>query len=321
MSAEQLMDGPAQPAPEPRAPNPQPAVNAQPARSLTGFYVAVCVLLVLGPLGAWLWTAWNRWWFDAGEAQRRQAEAAARLGLPVEKVVDLGDGVKLELVLIPPSRFRMGYQAGQDDEAYIGYQWVLITRPFYIGKYEVTQEVWEKVMGSNPSHFKGAKNPVESLSWDDCQEFLKKLNALGKEPGIFRLPTEAEWEWACRAGTRTRFCFGDEESGLADYGWYKGNSGKTTHPVGEKKPNAWGLHDMHGDVCEWCADGDEEYVHGWWPKADPTGPGFDDYRVLRGGAWDIDAWHCRSACRDSSEPDCRIGDIGFRLVVSSSRTR
>jgi formylglycine-generating enzyme required for sulfatase activity len=293
--------------------------------------VAVCVLVALGLLGAWLWTAWNRWWFDADEAQRRQAEAARQLGLPVEKTVDLGDGVKLELVLVPAGRFRMGVQAGEDDDQKTGYQWVRITKSFQMGKYEVTQEQWEKVMGTNPSNFKGAKNPVENVSWDDCQEFLKKLNALPHPnplpPGegarvrdLFRLPTEAEWEWACRAGTRTRFGFGDEESGLAEYGWYGGNSGKTTHPVGAKKPNVWGLHDMHGNVCEWCADADEEYVYGWWPKADPTGPGFDDYRVLRGGAWDHVAGHCRSACRGSNEPGIRSVSYGFRLVVSLSRT-
>jgi len=339
------MAGPAQPAPEPRTPNPpstgsglpavslsngEPAVNPDHGRSLTGFYVAIGILLALGLLGAWMWVAWNRWWFDAGEAQRRQAEAAARLGLPVEKVVDLGGGVKLELVLIPAGRFRMGSQAGQDDPQRVGHQWVLITKPFYIGKYEVTQEVWQKVMGTNPSVDRGAKNPVEEVSWDDCQEFLKKLNALphphpspfgrgSKGEGLFRLPTEAEWEWACRAGTKTRFCFGDEESGLADYGWYDGNSGSTMHPVGAKKPNAWGLYDCHGNVWEWCGDWCDEYSHGWWPKADPTGPPTGAGRVSRGGSWGSNAVACRSAVRYCCHPSYRLY-VGFRLVVSSSRT-
>jgi len=311
--------GPAdQPAPEKRT------------RSLTGFYVAVCVVIALGLFGGWFWKTWTVWWFDAAEAQRRQAEASAQLGLPVEKVIDLGGGVKLELVLIPAGRFRMGDQAGQDEDA--GHQWVLITKPFYIGKYEVTQEVWEKVMGTNPSGFKGAKNPVESVSWDGCQEFLKKLNALphpypspfgrgSKGEGLFRLPTEAEWEWACRAGTRTRFCFGGEESGLADYGWYDGNSGRTTHPVGAKKPNAWGLYDCHGNVWEWCGDWYHEYSQGWWPKVDPTGPVTGDHRVLRGESWLCIARGCRSACRvNDACPVLFSGILGFRLVASSSRT-
>jgi len=328
MSAEQPMAGRAQPAPEPRTPNPpstvlravsasngEPAVNPQRSRSLTGFYVAICVLLALGLLGAWLWTAWNRWWFDAGEAQRRQAEAARQLGLPVEKAVDLGDGVKLELVLIPAGRFRMGAQAGEGDDQKTGYQWVRITKPFYVGEYEVTQEVWEKVMGENPSNFKGAKNPVDQVSWDDCQEFLKKLNALGKEPGAFRLPTEAEWEWACRAGTRTRFCFGDDEGTLGEYAWYDGNSGSTTHPVGMKKPNAWGLYDCHGNVWEWCGDryGEDYYANS--PRYDPTGPATGWGRVLRGGSWRFFPRFCRSSLRLGDGPGCWNYFFGFRLVV------
>ena len=297
-------------------PAEQPA-PAKPGRSLTGFYVAVCVLLVLGLLGAWLWTAWNKWWFDAAEARRRQTQAARQLGPPGEKVVDLGGGVELELVLIPAGRFRMGDQAGRDER--FGRQWVRITKPFYIGKHEVTQEVWQKVMGTNPSYFRGAKNPVDTVSWDDCQEFLKKLNGLGKGPGWFRLPTEAEWEWACRAGTKTQFCFGDEESGLSDYGWYAGNSGDRTHPVAAKKPNAWGLYDCHGNMWEWCEDWYDEYTHGWRPKADPTGPVIGALRMHRSGSWAEAAMHCWSASRGATSPGNRNEAYGFRVIASSSR--
>ena len=265
----------------------------KPARSLTGFYVAICVMVVLGLFGGWFWKTWTVWWFDADEAQRRQAEAAARLGLPVEKVVDLGDGVKLELVLIPAGRFRMGSPADKYRGDPEPLHWVVLTRPFYIGKHEVTQEAWEKVMGNNPSRCKGAKNPVERVSWDDCQEFLKKLNALtptplprGEGQGVrARLPTEAEWEWACRAGTKTRFCSGDDDGGLAAYAWCEDNSGSMIHPVGAKKPNAWGLCDMHGNVPEWCGDwyGDDYYAKS--PRYDPTGPAAGSCRVLRGGSW------------------------------------
>ena len=135
-----------------------------------------------------------------------------------------------------------------------------ITKPFYLGKYEVTQEQWEAVMGSNPSHFKGPKNPVEQVSWDDCQQFLVKLNAKsGGQGSKFVLPTEAQWEYACRAGSTGKFCFGDDEKQLGEYAWYEANSGDKTHPVGEKKPNTFGLHDMHGNVWEWCQDWYGEY--------------------------------------------------------------
>jgi len=299
-----------------------PAPDAPPSkddRSLTGFYVAICILLGLVCLGTWIWTLIPKWPFDAAEARRRQVEASERLGLPVEKTVDLGDGVVMELVLIPAGSFKMGSpdnEAGRAGREGPGHR-VRITRAFYIGKHEVTQEVWEKVMGNNPSNFKGAKNPVECVSWDDCQEFLKKLNALGKERGQFRLPTEAEWEYACRAGTRTRFCSGDADAGLADYAWFDVNSGSTTHPVGTKKPNAWGLFDCHGNVWEWCADWYEEAYYGKSPKDDPTGPAVGSARVLRGGAWNGNPGGCRSACRTystSAPPAPRDPLIGFRVV-------
>jgi formylglycine-generating enzyme required for sulfatase activity len=261
------------------------------------------------------WKTWNVWWFDANDAKRRQTEAAKQLKLPVETEIDLGDGVKLELVLIPAGRFRMGVQAGEDNDLGVGYQWVWITKPFYIGKHEVTQEAWQRVMGTNPSAFKGPKNPVEKVSWKDCQDFLKKLNGLEKAPGQFRLPTEAEWEWACRAGARTRFCSGDGEGTLGEYAWYDANSGNTTHPVGKKQPNAWGLHDMHGNVWEWCGDWHDGYSKGWKPQTDPIGPATGSARVLRGGAWYLIPGLCRSAYRISNVPSFRFNIIGFRVVA------
>ncbi len=192
---------------------------------------------------------------------------------------------------------------------------VRITKPFYLGKYLVTQEQWEAVMGNNPSHFKGPKNPVEMVSWDDCQQFLGKLNAkAGSGAGKFQLPTEAQWEYACRAGSKTKYCFGDDESKLGEYAWYDANSGNKTHPVGEKKPNAWGLYDMHGNVWEWCQD--------WWKDGyykesrvdDPTGAATGSSRVLRGGSWGNPARGCRSADRDYGGPGICADILGFRVA-------
>jgi formylglycine-generating enzyme required for sulfatase activity len=284
-------------------------------RSLTGFYIAICVVIVLGLFGAWFWRAYTVWWFDADEARRRQAEAAAQLGLPVEKAIDLGDGVKLELVLIPAGRFRMGSQKNEKDRSYDEKQhWVVITKPFYMEKYEVTQEQWKKVIGANPSTFKTANNPVEMISWDDSQGFLRKLNALGKERGQFRLPTEAEWEWACRAGTRTRFCSGDDDEALTGYAWFDANSANSTHPVGTRKPNAWGLYDMHGNVWEWCADwyGEDDYTKS--PRHDPTGPITGSNRVSRGGSWFNYSEGCRSSYHGFYTPTKGTPCVGFRMI-------
>ena len=213
---------------------------------------------------------------------------------------DLGSGVTLEMVLIPAGEFLMGSPTS-DDNAGANEKpqhRVRITRPFYLGKYLITQEQWKAVMGNNPSVLKGAKNPVENINWDDGRRFLDKLNAgLGPGEGKFQLPTEAQWEYACRAGTTTRYCFGDDPSGLGQYAWFGENSGLTTHPAGEKKPNAWGLYDMHGNVGEWCADW---YGGGYYavsPTNDPTGPTSGVNRVVRGGTWNRDAARCRSAHR------------------------
>ena len=170
---------------------------------------------------------------------------------PKELAVDLGKGIKLEMVLIPAGEFMMGSADSDKDATHHEkpQHRVRITKPFYMGKYLVTQEQWEVVMGNNPSHFKGPKNPVEEVSWDDCQQYLDKLNERQRNPaGKFVLPREAQWEYACRAGSKTRYCFGDDDSKLDEYAWYEKNSDHKTHPVGEKKPNAWGLYDMLGNA-------------------------------------------------------------------------
>ena len=220
-----------------------------------------------------------------------------------ELTLDLGGAVTLKLVLIRPGRFMMGETERHE---------VTLTKPFYMGATEVTQAQYEAVMGVNPSFNKGATNPVEMVVWDDAAEFCKKLSAKTRQ--AVRLPTEAEWEYACRAGTDTAFSFGDDESASGDYAWHKGNSGGTTHPVGQKKPNPWGLSDMHGNVWQWCADWYGDYPGG--AATDPQGPASGTARVLRGGSWNYAAHDCRCVTRGGNSPEGRFIDFGFRVVVT-----
>jgi formylglycine-generating enzyme required for sulfatase activity len=192
---------------------------------------------------------------------------------------------------------------------------VTISKPFYLGQTPVTQEQWVAVMGegSNPSNFKGRTNPVECVSWEDAQLFIQKLNE--KEGGHkYRLPTEAEWEHAARAGSKTEWFFGDDPAVLGQYAWFDKNSKETTHPVGEKKPNPWGLYDIYGNVSEWVADWKDDYQAG--AVTDPTGPASGSGRVSRGGCWLYPAEDCRSADRLSGMPDSRYDTLGFRLAFS-----
>jgi formylglycine-generating enzyme required for sulfatase activity len=206
---------------------------------------------------------------------------------------------------------------------------VRITKPFYIGKYPVTQGEWEKLMGNNPSYSQkaGKKAPVETVSWNDCQEFIKKLGK--KEGKTYRLPTEAEWEYAARGGStslvgepgRTTptgsyvYTFGDDAGKLGDYAWYDDNSSDTTHPVGQKKPNSIDLYDMMGNVWEWCEDWYDRDYYKNSPSADPKGADKGEYRVLRGGSWSSDAGISRLSFRDDFFPDAGAGNGGFRLIL------
>jgi len=352
--------------------------------------------------------------FPLWDGHESVAQYAARTNLPPTKTLDLGNGVKLELVLIPAGKFVMGTPEPEpvDEETFLkkivmgkallaagggillvlicsailrairqkrrfqyslrrfmamafaaslgvlgGMHWwhsartlaqaqaeyaktmgryreadseekpahdVTITQPFLMGKYPVTQEQYEALTGSNPSHFKGAKNPVENVSWHEVQEFCKKLNErtagvsparteAGGTPAV-RLPTEAEREYACRAGTKTTYHSGDEEADLARVAWYGSNSGHSTHPVGQKEPNAFGLYDMHGNVVEWCADCFG--VYGMGAATNPPGPVTGDWRLLRGGAWIVNPRLCRSATRGYHSPDVRHNFLGFRVVVA-----
>lgn len=226
-----------------------------------------------------------------------------------ETSVDLGGGVVLELVRIQPGTFVMGEEDGGHDEKPM--HSVTITKPFYLGKYEVTQAQWRSLMGDNPSVFKGESNPVENVSWNDCREFLGRLNKKLGGP-VFRMPTEAEWEYACRAGTTTLYSFGDSTSDLPDYCWFVDNSQGTTHPVGTRRPSPWGLYDMHGNVWEWCEDLKGEYAEG--DAVDPLGVSTGSVRVRRGGSWTRYGEGCRAGYRSSDPPTFRHGSIGLRVA-------
>jgi formylglycine-generating enzyme required for sulfatase activity len=221
----------------------------------------------------------------------------------------------MRFVPIQAGTFTMGDANSFDDET--PHQ-VTLTQPFELGVYEVTQEQYEAVMGTSPSEFDGLQNPVETVSWDDAVEFCRKLSAMPAEKKagyVYRLPTEAEWEYACRAGTTTEYSFGDSESKLGEYAWYAKNSGHTTHPVGKKKPNAWGLYDMHGNVYEWCQDWYGDHPSG--SVTDPTGAASGRGRVLRGGSFLSQTSDVRSAKRAYLQPVISAVTYGFRVLRSS----
>ena len=222
--------------------------------------------------------------------------------------------VGMTFILIRPGEFMMGSPASEngrfDDE--VQHQ-VKITQPFMMATTPVTQAQWYAVMQTDPSYFKGDDLPVEQVDWNDAVDFCRKLSA--KEKKQYRLPTEAEWEYGCRAGTTTAYYTGDAESALDEAGWYHGNSDRKTHPVGQKKPNAWGLYDMHGNVLQWCQD-----VYGDYPAgavSDPRGakPNNESSRVLRGGSWYDAPQNCRSADRDGCASGGRYDGVGFRLCL------
>ena len=209
---------------------------------------------------------------------------------------------EMKFAWIPPGLFLMGGNSVSDNPQHR----VTITKGFWMGIFPVTQAQWQDVMGYNPSNFRGDDRPVEQVSWTDCQEFCQKMAALTGKP--IRLPTEAEWEYACQAGTSSEYWSGNGEDALKKVGWYSGNAGSQTHSVGEKKaPNPWGLHDMHGNVWEWCADwlGSLSAEN----QTDPQGASNGDARVLRGGAFCDVAEGCHAAFRGRVAPAFRSGRL------------
>ena len=259
-------------------------------------------------------------------------------GVPEGKMkLAVVNSIGMRLVIIPPGEFLMG-SPDSDASAAVDEKprhRVRITRPFYLGAYEVTQSEYQRIMGSNPSYHSPdgegwsrvegkdtGRFPVELVFWFKAEEFCSRLTQLPEEQRAgrsYRLPTEAEWEYACRAGTGTPWYFGNDMTAHASYGWGPANSGKVTHPVGEKKPNAWGLYDMHGNAFEWCADWYDEKYYADSPVEDPRGPASGAERILRGGDYFWPETLSRSAARRFVAPTNSGSGYGFRVVMTLAR--
>ncbi|MCP4379560.1 MAG: formylglycine-generating enzyme family protein [bacterium] len=265
--------------------------------------------------------------------REKQRQAAESLGVPVNNTLDLGKGVTMQLVLIPPGKFLMGTVNPRVEEKNEGPQHeVTISKPFYMGVQEVTQAQWVTLMGTEPwtkwadvPHVKTfvkshADNAASYISWNNASKFCRMLSK--KTGRKVTLPTEAQWEYACRAGSKAAYCFGNNESEVGDYAWYMGNTRdmgqEYAHAAGKKKPNAWGLHDMHGNVWEWCRDWYDSRFYAKANNVDPenTKEAVDEVRALRGGSWECpDDW-CRAAIRNSASAGYASPSMGFRVILA-----
>ncbi|MFM7039147.1 MAG: formylglycine-generating enzyme family protein [Planctomycetaceae bacterium] len=244
-----------------------------------------------------------------------------------QTVKEFKNSIGMQLVLIPRGQFAMGSARGNPEaDGDERQHQVTLTRDYYIGAFEVTQSQFKRVMGRNPGQFQGpgiedggANLPVDQISWFDAVEFCKRLSERTEEQAagrVYRLPSEAEWEYACRAGSPDEFAFGNDVRLPGEYAWYRENSvGLRTSAVGRKKPNAWGLYDMHGNAREWCADWYE--VYSGRPAIDPTGPHEGTDRVYRGGSIGYSAAYCRSANRTATSP-AFAGFVSFRVAMNAS---
>ena len=228
--------------------------------------------------------------------------------------IPVKNGISIDMVKVEAGTFMMGATSEMKDpyDNEKPLHQVTLTNDYYMGKYEVTQALWQAVMGSNPSKYKGDNLPVEMVSWNDCQEFISKLNSMtGRK---FRLPTEAEWEYAARGGKRSRGYQYSGNSNISDVAWYDGNSGSKTHPVGTKQANELGIYDMSGNVYEWCSDWYGSYSSS--SQTNPTGADSGSSRVYRGGCWYYNARGCRLSLRFDNTPDSRRTCLGLRLALS-----
>jgi formylglycine-generating enzyme required for sulfatase activity len=248
---------------------------------------------------------------EAAEKRIKELAMAQKPDLTRIDKKSFTNSIGMKFVWIPAGSFMMGGESGDSDEKPV--HKVTLSKGFYMQTTEVTQGQWKKVMGNNPSYFKncGDTCPVESVSWNEVQGFIEKLNQM-EGTNKYRLPTEAEWEYACRAGSSSKYSFGNSEGGLGKYAWYDDNSGGKAHPVSQKKPNAWGLYDMHGNVWEWVEDWYGDYPSG--AVTDPSGPSGGSYRVFRGGSWNDESWFLPCALRHRYFPEAGYYVRGFRCV-------
>ena len=281
--------------------------------------LVISAVVALGLAGLAVWLSNKRTASQLPEVPTAEADSV------------ITNSIGMEMVPIPAGEFLMGSPDSDplaDDQEKPQHH-VQISKPFYLGVYPVTQEQYERVMGDNPSGCRHVPNrPAENVSWEDAQEFCRKLSALPEEKSsghVYRLPTEAEWEYACRAGSTTRYYFGDsawdDQTGslgrLGGYAWFAGNAEGTTHAVGQKEPNAWRLHDMLGNVAEWCEDRCQWDYYKQSIPIDPRGPSSGPSRVLRGGSWRFgtpDPFRC--SYRQCELPDCCRNWYGFRVAMT-----
>ncbi len=252
-----------------------------------------------------------------GEIQKKESQPLQKYE-PIEQIVDLGDTVSLTIIKIPIGDFVMGGKIKYSPSEQLPAHKVSFRQGFWLGKYPVTQAQYRAVTGSSPSKYGGDDLPVENLTWEEAQAFLDALNKrLYSLEEKFRFPTEAEWEYACRAGNTGHYCFGDEEAMLKEYAWFDELVKDATYPIGTKKPNAWGLHDMHGNVGEWCADEWHDNYEGA-PQDGSAWQNGDGDRIVRGGHFTSSAESCRSANRDGREPYRRFEFVGLRIARTAN---
>ena len=225
------------------------------------------------------------------------------------------NSIGMQFVLVPAGTFQRTDIQSKSNKNPTAHK-VTISKNFYLGIHEVTQEQWKAVMGDNPSYSTGRTRPVERVSWDTVQIFIKKLNSI-EGHNRYRLPTEAEWEYASLAGSSGPFCFGDDPQMIDIYAWYGKNSNSDTVPVGRKEPNSWGLYDMHGNVGEWIQDFYAPYPNS--DVIDPQGPSSGKFKIIRGGNFESDLWHCRSAARLDTASVNNNDRTGFRLALSTEK--
>ena len=273
---------------------------------------AIVALVLIAAAACLAATAIFIWALYVPPSRRYQEREARRLGLPIERPVDLPFGRRIEMVFIPAGEFLMGGAEGEPehkpDES--PKHRVRISKPFYMSACEVTQDQYLAVLRREPSRFAAdPRNPVDSVSWDDAQAFCRRAGH------GFRLPTEAEWEYACRAGSTSLFGVAAEPGYLLTWAWFRDNSGDRPHPVGGKRANAWGLYDMLGNVWEWCQDRYGPYEPNPSVAVDPAGPQAGELRVHRGGAFNSDWTICRCANRSATHGDSRSDNFGFRVVT------